>query len=217
MGSKIKDPERAWALVLEHVDLVLNTIAWHLSQSPTRSVTYRGSWPELTWKAPGYFFGRSAVDYVENAVPTLLEAAAVALERWDPTRGTARTAVNAYVKNAAVDIHKDVVSEESALPFLREGEKTTSGEAYTGVGVLESAYINDVPLEDDEVTVVTLVLDEEEAYAVTRESDGASLAEIAQDLDQFFPLPDGTKRSRFQARNVLDRALRKAREALNVG
>jgi len=213
MGSKIKDPGRAWALVLEHADMVLDTIAWHLSQSLSRSVSYKGSWPELKWTASGHFFGREAVDYVEDAVPTLLEAAAVALERWDPERGTPRTVVNTYVKNAAIDVHKSVVEEEAALPFLRdEGEKTASGDPYYGSGVLEDEYFNDMALEEDEVTELSVALTEEEGYAVSRDGDGASLAEIAEDLDQFFPLPDGAKRSRFQARNVLDRALRKARK-----
>ena len=219
--SQIKDPKKAWALVLDHQEMVLDTIAWQLSQSLGRAVTYRGSWPNVTWWTTGWFFGQEALDYVEDAVPELLEAAAIALERRDSTRGTARTAVNTYMKNAAIDIHENVTGSEPAVPFLRqsptgEGEKTVKGEAYYGAGVLEDEYAGEFIDKPDEVDAISTILTEEEAYAVGREGDGASLTEIAEDLDQFFPLPDGSKRSRFQARNVLDRALRRMRKAVQV-
>jgi hypothetical protein len=132
---------------------------------------------------------------------------------WDPKRGAAVTVVSKAVRHALIDeletwqlSSSQPVGEQHNVPILRTGE--------TGEGVYEEELTGPGLDEEDEIDPVSVVLSEEEGYAVGREGDGASLTEIAEDLDQFFPLPDGARRSRFQARNVLDRALRKARRSV---
>jgi hypothetical protein len=211
-ATKLRDPGTAWAALLEHGSEVFDRMQYQLAQVLGRSVKYVGEPFSGSWHTGGYFVGRRAVDFIEEVEAGLLEAAAHAIEIQEDTKGNLNTILSKVLHDALqdeLDYWKDTSSgrgpnEQLNAPLLRAKE--------TGAGVYEEEIAPpDVELDEDEVTTISVMLTEEEAYAVRREGDGASQADIAQDLDQFFPLPDGDKRTRRQAQTVLDRALRKAR------
>jgi hypothetical protein len=217
---QIKDPGKAWALLLEHGDLVFSRMRWFLSQAIGRPVEYVGDPFQGSWRTQGHLLGRQALDFVEEAEGGLLEAAAHTLETWDPEKGSINGLLNKVLAHAVVhelrlwqatstDQPVDTNDGgESAVHILREGELGSAG-------VYDDALIGvELDEPDDEMTVLSLVLTKEECYAVERQGDGASQSEIAADLDQFFPLPAGAKRTRRQAQTVLERALRRMRKAV---
>lgn len=232
-ATQIRNPAKAWALLLENADQVFSRMRWYLSQTIGRPVEYVGAPFQGSWRTQGYFLGRQAIDFVEEIEGDLLEVAAHALETWDPEKGSINGLLNTALSHEVIHALRRWQASSTDQPvdardggeaaghLLREDETyEESGSWVVGSTRRRSGFREDqvqpVFIDDpeDEVTPVSLVLTEEEGYAVAREGDGASQSEIAGDLDRFFPLPDGAKRTRRQAQTVLERALRKMRKAV---
>jgi len=219
--SMIRDRAAAWAALLEHGSEVFDRMQYQLALVLGRSVKYVGEPFSGTWHAGGYFLGRQATDFIEEVEAGLLEAAAHGMEIQEETKGNVNTILSKVIHDALQDeleywkeTSAGELGPDDVVPILREDE--------VGAGVYEGELEAPDPLQEPHEGVdeaLTAALTEEEQYALTRKKlDGASLTELAEDLDTLFPrfTTEGklVPATRKRVRVLVDRAVDKARGVL---
>ncbi len=220
--NPLKDSNRAWELFEQNIETVFDLMRWHYSQAMNRSVAYEGQPPAGRWHVGGYFGGRQAIDFVEETEAGLMERAAHALELWDGKQAKAVSYLDTAIRNQLMD-EKAYWLKTSSNPVGTLSVDYLMDEDEPGAAALREEYQDDLtggdPAEMVEVVVEhdgkgdprLGVLTDEERYALERVVDGASQAEIAEDLQDLFPRSEGWNRE--QARYLISQAMKKARQA----